>query len=109
MAEEQKSIPEVLVELKDLSIAYAKQETVDPLKALGRFVVFGAAGCFLLGIGVVLLTLSGLRAMQTETGTRFTGNWSWVPYTVAVVVLAILIALSVFAITRKRKAKDKEG
>ena len=28
----------------------------------------------------MLLLLALLRVLQTETGTVFAGNWSWVPY-----------------------------
>ena len=52
-------------ELKNLVVGYAKQETVDPLKSLGRYVGFGAAGGTCIGIGVVLLTLALLRGGQT--------------------------------------------
>ena len=41
-------------ELKDLVVAYAKQETIDPIKGLGRFVGFGVGGAVLLGTGVLL-------------------------------------------------------
>ena len=36
-------------ELKDLVIAYAKQEATDPLKGLTRYVGFGLAGALLMG------------------------------------------------------------
>ena len=38
---------------------------------------------------VVFLGLSGLRALQTETGSTFTDDWSWVPYVIMVVVLVL--------------------
>lgn len=98
-----KGIPEVVSELKDMTVAYVRQETIDPLKGLGRFIVFGIGGSLLLGIGVVLLTLGGLRALQTETSTTFTGNWSWAPYGIAVVLLLGLAGLTVKAITRQPK------
>ena len=69
-----------LSELKTLVIAYAKQETIDPIKSLGRYLAFGLLGSFFLAAGLVLLSLAGLRALQTETGTTFGGNFSWAPY-----------------------------
>lgn len=97
-----KSIPEVASELWQLGVDYAKQETIDPLKGLGRFVGFGLGGAIALGIGVSLVLLSGLRALQTETGSTFTGNLSWAPYLIAVVVGAVLIALAVARVNHRK-------
>jgi hypothetical protein len=82
-------IPELVTELRDLVVAYVKQETVTPLKSLGRWVGFGLGGSLLLGFGVVFLALSALRALQEETGETFTGNWSWVPYLIVVAALVL--------------------
>jgi predicted cobalt transporter CbtA len=72
-----------------LVIEYAKQETLEPLKGLGRFVAFGVAGSILGAIGLVVLAVGVLRLLQGETGGAFAGNWSWAPYLLcAVVVLA---------------------
>jgi hypothetical protein len=79
----------------DLVKAYARQETVDPLKSLGRFVGFGLAGALLLGIGGILLLLALLRLLQNETGTALTGNLSWLPYVIVLVVCGLVAALSV--------------
>ena len=97
-----KSIPDTLSELKDLTVSYAKQETVDPLKGVGRYLAYGVAGSLLLGLGVVLLMLAGLRALQTETGSTFTGNLSWVPYLIVLVGGAALIALALTRIAKKK-------
>jgi ABC-type Mn2+/Zn2+ transport system permease subunit len=102
---EEKSIPQVLGELKEMTVAYAKQETVDPLKGLGRYVLFGVAGSLLLALGIILLTLSGLRALQTHTDEHLTGNWNWVPYLAALVLLGILIGLAVMAIKPKESKR----
>ena len=72
-----KSIPEVATEVWNLTRDYAKQETLDPLKGVARYVGFGLGGALVGGLGVVLLMLSGLRALQTETGTTFEGSWDW--------------------------------
>src|SRR5687767_14911731 len=110
MADEDKSVPAVLAELKDLTVTYARQETVDPIKGLGRFIGFGVGGSLVLGIGLILISLAALRAMQTETGTMFTGNWSWVPYLITVVLLGGLAALAVNAIRKdSREAEARRG
>lgn len=93
-AREDKSVPQVISELKELTVTYAKQETIDPLRDVGRFVGFGVGGSFVLGVGLCLLALAGLRALQTETGDTFEGDWSWAPYLITTVVL-LLIAVVV--------------
>lgn len=106
--EEQKSIPQVVSELKDLTVDYAKQETIDPLKNLTRFIGVGIPSLFMVGLGVAMLGLALLRGLQTETGSRFTGNWSWLPYLLAALPLAIGAGLSVRAIfTEERRARER--
>lgn len=97
---QEKSIPQVVTELKQLTIDYAKQETIDPIKGLGRFVAYGVGGSLVLAIGLGMLGLAGLRALQTETGSTFTGNWSWVPYLIATTVLGAIAALAIFQISK---------
>ncbi len=96
-----KSIPETLSELKDLTVTYAKQETVDPLKGLARFIAFGVAGSLMLGIGLVLGALAGLRALQTETGDTFDDDFTWAPYIIVLAGAVIIIILAVTRISRK--------
>ena len=98
-----RSLPAQLAELWDLVRAYTKQETVEPIKGIGRSAAFGVAGSLLVSIGLVLLVLAGLRALQTETGTTFTGNWSWAPYLITLAGSAIVM-MFLLRFTRKRKA-----
>ena len=100
------SFPELVLELKDLCIAYVRQETVVPLKQLGRYLAFGVAGSLFMGVGVLLLALGGLRLLQTETGTTFTGNWSWVPY--IIVFAALMIGAGIVWLARKGFRVEKE-
>jgi hypothetical protein len=82
-------LPQLVLELRDLIVDYVKQETLVPLRQLGRYVIFGVIGSFLLGLGVVLLGVGGLRALQTETGTTFSGDWSWSPYLMVFAALLV--------------------
>lgn len=82
-------IPKVVEELWELIVAYLKQETVVPLKALGRYLAWGMVGSFSLGLGVIFLTLAELRALQELTGDTFTGDWSFAPYLITVTTLAV--------------------
>jgi hypothetical protein len=96
-----KSLPEVVSELWTLTRDYARQETIDPIKGVGRYLGFGVGGALIGGIGVLLLMLAGLRALQTETGTALTGSWSWAPYFIVVAVAALLVVWAVSRISRK--------
>lgn len=98
------SLPQLVLELRDLVIAYFKQETVVPLKALGRYAAFGVGGAILLGFGVLFLGVGALRVLQTETGDAFTGDWSWVPYVIVVVALFMGAAI-VWASRGSRSAR----
>lgn len=102
-----KSLPTLARELWAMVLAYVKQETLVPIKGLGRFIAVGLAGSLTLGVGVVLLCLALLRALQTET-TTFAGNWSWAPYAITLVVSACVSVLAARAITsQKRRAAKK--
>lgn len=82
------SLPEQGRDLLQLVIGYAKQETVDPIKGLGRFLAFGLAGAVVGSAGLVLLLLGALRLLQTETGSAFEGRRTWIPYVLVVLVSA---------------------
>jgi hypothetical protein len=79
--------------------AYAKQETVDPLKAVGGYLKWAIPGALLLAIGWVFLLVGLLRLLQTEVDW-FDGGWSFVPY---FVVLVVGVAITGLVIVRVRK------
>jgi hypothetical protein len=87
-------------ETLQLVIDYVKQETLNPLKGLGRFMLFGVAGSVALAIGLVIVSVALLRLLQGETGTTFSGNWSWAPYLICTVVVVGVAALAVRAVSR---------
>lgn len=95
-----------------LVVAYAKQETLEPLKALLRFVIFGTLGSFAIALGVVLLLVAALRILQTETGA-FRGNLSWLPYLIVsaiavVVIVAAALRIAAGPAARKQPKKTSE-
>jgi hypothetical protein len=75
-------------ELVDLVVGYAKQETLDPIKKLGKTVALGIVGAVALGLGVVFLSLAALRAMQSET-EAFDDNLTFLPYVITMALLLI--------------------
>ena len=100
------SLPQLVIELKDLIVAYLKQETVVPLKQLGRYLAFGIAGSLLMGVGVILMSLGLLRLLQTQTGDTFADDWSWVPY--LIVFAGLVIAAAIVWAARKTFRVQKE-
>lgn len=87
------SVPTEAKELVDLVVGYAKQETLDPLKRLGKTVAFGVLGAVLVGTGTLFLALSALRALQTEIDT-FEDNLSWAPYGIVAALLVVMAIVS---------------
>ena len=101
-----------LDELSTLAKRYVKEETIEPLKDLSRFAMFGCLGSALVGFGAMFLLVGLLRLLQVETGT-FHGTMSWVPYLIVVVAgLAILSVVAwrvVSGPARRRTVKEKKS
>lgn len=88
-----------ITEAVDLVKAYAKQETIDPLKKLGPYLKFGVPGGVAAALGFFFLSLGVLRFMQ-HRGSWVTGNLSWIPYLTAVAFT--LVSCAVFGLLIKR-------
>ena len=86
------SIKSDLEEIKVLFLRYLKEETLDPLKDLGRFVIFGALGSILVGFGAVMILFGALRFLQDQFRV-LDGSLSWLPYLI-LAVLALLISVA---------------
>jgi hypothetical protein len=99
-------LPQLVLELKELVVTYVKQETVVPLQQLGRYVGFGIGGALLIGLGSVLLGVGALRALQTETGDTFQGDWSWAPY--GITFLLLIVGGMVTWAARRSRVERKE-
>jgi uncharacterized membrane protein YidH (DUF202 family) len=97
----------LLNELWELVVAYFKQESVDPIKQVGRFVAWGLVGAIFIGVGLVLLAIGGLRALQSDPAirTHLRGNWSWAPYGA---VAAVSLAVAGLSVSRIFKVPSRE-
>ncbi len=97
-------------ELFGLLRRYVIQETVTPLRTVGRTLLFGSIAAVFLGIGTVLLLVAVLRVLQTETGSVFAGTWSWVPYPITGILGLVTVAGFGGALLRSRsKRAAKRG
>jgi peptidoglycan biosynthesis protein MviN/MurJ (putative lipid II flippase) len=102
-------------EALQLVLDYVKQETLTPLKGLGRYLLFGIAGSLALCAGLVLLLVALLRALQSETGTTFSGDLSWLPYVIVCAAAMMVMGLAAWRITkgpaarRRREPSTKGG
>lgn len=90
----------------ELVKTYVRQETLGPLKGAGRWMAYGAAGAFLLGLGLVLVLLGGLRFLQTKFDTTFDGAWSWVPYAIVLAVSVIVLGITFSRVKKTTLAKE---
>ncbi len=86
-------------ELANLVVAYAKQETLDPIRGAGRWLAYGFCGVLSLILGIAYLALGLLRLLQIELFANET-TWSWVPYFI-VMIACLLVAL--LAVSRINK------
>lgn len=94
-------------EIRQLLAAYVKEQTLAPLKSLGRFVVWGVVGSIFVGFGTLMLLVALLRFLQ-DVFPVLDGSLSWIPYLIVVVVgVAVLglVARGVVAGAPKRRTK----
>ena len=98
--------PTSIAGVVDLVKAYAKQETIGPLKGAGKWLGMGAAGAVLLGLGLSLVTLGILRLVQTEWDRSARGSLSWLAYLIALMVCVLFLALAVLRINKDSLSKE---
>lgn len=97
-------------ELKKLFVRYVKDETIQPLKDLGRFVLWGVAGSVFVAFGAVLLLLGSLRFLQ-EQFPVLNGTLSWLPYLIVAVLCLGVLALTTWRVVSgaaKRRLKTSK-
>ena len=100
-----------VTELRDLVVGYAKQETIDPLRALKRYLALGIGGAICVGVGAMFLVLGLLRGLQEldwfNSPTQ-TDGWhgAWLIYVITLLgAIGLLGIAGLFAFrTKRRKA-----
>lgn len=111
-------------ELKFMVTDYAKQQTVEPLKNLGKWAAFGVAGGLLLTIGAFLTGLGFLRLFQkmsflseecallpNEGGASLTCDttWTFVPYLMVFGLLIAAAGACFYAMTKTPEWMDDDA
>lgn len=76
---------------------YAQQETLGPLRGVGRYLVFGVLGALCMALAYLFLVLALMRGLQAVS--FFDGNWSVLVYLIALVASAGVAAVVVLAIS----------
>jgi len=89
-------------EIVDMVVAYARQETIEPLKGAGRWILWGVASMTLVSVGMVLVALGLLRLVQDLSADVFDGGWSFLPYVFGTLFAVIVV---VVALTQVRRPK----
>ena len=90
-------------EIQEMLVTYAKQETVEPLKTLGRYLGFGLGGAVLLFVGTLFVALGVLRLTQTLEVFEGTSWASTLPYLIAIASLAVIVGMILIALGRAKK------
>jgi hypothetical protein len=94
-----------VVELFQLVRDYVRQETLDPLRGVGRWLAWGLVGSVALLFGAVVGLLGLLRLLQAEIFTQPNG-FTWGPYMIVVGFALVMIWLSLTRIQRPSLHKE---
>jgi len=61
------SVQRDLDEIKSLALRYIKEETIQPIKDMGRFVAWGALGSLLVGFGYFFCSSAHCDSCKTSS------------------------------------------
>lgn len=90
-------------EMQQLLVDYAKQETLQPLKQLGKYLGLGIAGSLLMFLGVFFVGLGTLRLLQSLDTFAGSSWMSTLPYVASIGVLLLAIILIYMSLSRAKK------
>ena len=94
-----------VTDLFDSVKAYARQETVEPLKGAGRWLAVGSLAALSLGLAMVFASMAVLRLSQDLGGEALDGSWSFVHYFITLAIMMILVAVTFSRISQRSLAK----
>lgn len=100
------STTDQMTDVLDSVKAYAKQETIEPLKGAGRWLAVGTLASLCLGLAMVFGSLGILRLSQDLGGTVLDGSWSFLHYFITCLITGILVAVTFSRISQRSLAKD---
>lgn len=90
-------------EIQQMLVSYAKQETILPLKQLGRYLGLGLAGSIVMFLGAFFVALATLRLLQSLDAFAG-GSWmSSLPYVATIALLLLAIALIYLSLSRAKR------
>ena len=87
----------------DLVKTYVRQETIGPLKGLGRKIGIGIAGAVMLGLGLFFLALGLLRLIQDKAPRLAHGSLSWISYLIVIIFCGVLALVALSRIKKIEK------
>jgi hypothetical protein len=90
-------------EVIELVKTYVRQETVGPLKGIGRKIGLGVAGAMLIGLGLFFLAIGLLRLIQDHVDRLARGSLSWVAYAIVLVFAAIVTVIALMRVKKIEK------
>lgn len=90
-------------DLQKMLVTYAKQETVDPLKTLGKYLGFGIGGAICMFLSIFFISLGALRFLQGIEKFGGGGAGSLVPYLGSFATLIVMMAIVLISLLRAKK------
>lgn len=98
-------ISRIINELITLIKVYLQEQTIMPLKRLGRYLGMGIVGSIFMATGLFLFSLGFLRYLQTLS--PFEGTYSFAPYLLVSVLDLAIMGLLFFVMTRPTLIKNR--
>lgn len=89
-----RELPQLVSEFFDLAKAYLRQETIEPVKRLGRALAMGLAAGVAFFLGAIFLAVAGVRlAVEVMPAEPANPWWSALGYVAAAMGLLVLTAV----------------